>query len=72
MSNEEWWGLQRKAAQFWRKVKENQIGGNGRNSLKHERGAVRLLDSGRCAERLARSTSEHERQTLTPVELASL
>jgi hypothetical protein len=65
MSNEEWWALQREAAQFWRKVRENQTGGNGRNGLKNERVAERLPDSGRCPERLAHSASEHESQTLT-------
>lgn len=70
MSNEEWWGLQRKAAQFWRKVKENQIGGNGGNGLKHERVAVSPPDSSRRAERPARSTSENKRQTRKPDEVA--
>jgi hypothetical protein len=38
MSNEEWWGAERKAAEFWRKVKENQMGNHGRNSPNHETG----------------------------------
>jgi ribosomal protein S19E (S16A) len=25
MSNQEWWAAERKAAEFWRKVKENQM-----------------------------------------------
>jgi hypothetical protein len=25
MSNQEWWAAERKAAEFWRKVKENQL-----------------------------------------------
>jgi hypothetical protein len=40
MSNEEWWAAERKAAEFWRKVKENQTRGAGRNSLNHGRGAA--------------------------------
>jgi hypothetical protein len=40
MSNQEWWAAERKAAEFWRKVKENQAGSHGRNSLNHERGAA--------------------------------
>jgi hypothetical protein len=70
MSNEEWWALQRKAAQFWRKVKENQAGGDGRNGVKHERVAVRLADSGQCPERQAHSTSGNERQTFASKEVA--
>jgi hypothetical protein len=72
MSNEEWWALQREAAQFWRKVKENQTGADGRNGLKHEKVALRLPDSGRCPERPAHSTSEQERerQTLTSKDVA--
>lgn len=40
MSNEEWWAAERKAAEFWRKVKENQVDRHGRNSLDYERGAA--------------------------------
>jgi hypothetical protein len=40
MSNEEWWAAERKAAEFWRKVKENQIPSTGRDSLNHVKGAA--------------------------------
>jgi hypothetical protein len=35
MSIEKWWAAERKAAEFWRKVKENQMRYHGRNSLNH-------------------------------------
>jgi hypothetical protein len=40
MSNQEWWTAERKAAEFWRKVKEIQTGEHGRDSLNHGRGAA--------------------------------
>jgi len=40
MSNQEWWAAERKAAEFWRKIKENQTGSHGGNSLSHEKGAA--------------------------------
>ena len=40
MSNQEWWAAERKAAEFWRKVKENQAGSQGRNSLGRKSGAA--------------------------------
>jgi hypothetical protein len=36
MSNENWWAAERKAAQFWRKVKENQMRYHGRNGLNRD------------------------------------
>jgi hypothetical protein len=40
MSNQEWWAAERKAAEFWRKVRENQMGRHNHNSLNQERGAA--------------------------------
>jgi hypothetical protein len=40
MTNQEWWAAERKAAEFWRKVKANQSAGHGGPSLKHEPGAA--------------------------------
>jgi hypothetical protein len=39
MSNQEWWAAERKAAEFWRKVKANQSNSQGGTSLNQERGA---------------------------------
>lgn len=38
MSNQEWWAAERKAAEFWRKVKENQMARD--NHLNHGRGTA--------------------------------
>jgi hypothetical protein len=40
MSNEQWWAAERKAAEFWRKVKENQVGARPQQpELRERRGA---------------------------------
>jgi hypothetical protein len=39
MNNEQWWAAERKAAEFWRKVKENQTA-HGRNSLHRQSGVA--------------------------------
>jgi hypothetical protein len=40
MSNENWWTAERKAAEFWRKVKENRMRYDGRNSLNNYNSAA--------------------------------
>jgi hypothetical protein len=40
MRNEEWWAAERKAAEFWHKVKENQMRYHGSNSLNQDNGAA--------------------------------
>jgi hypothetical protein len=40
MSDDKWWAAQRKAAEFWRKVKENQTSFHRRNSLNRDNGAT--------------------------------
>lgn len=40
MTNEEWWAAERRAAEFWRKVKENQMGTHERNNPNQERGVA--------------------------------
>lgn len=40
MSNQEWWAAERKAAEFWRRVKANQTDSHGGNSLNHGRGTA--------------------------------
>ena len=40
MSNQEWWAAERKAAEFWRRVKENQRDSHGGDSLNRGRGAA--------------------------------
>ena len=40
MSNENWWTAERKAAEFWRKIKENQMRCDERNSLNRKNGAA--------------------------------
>lgn len=40
MSNEEWWAAERKAAEFWRKVKEYQQSGHGGMRPYYENGAA--------------------------------
>jgi hypothetical protein len=40
MSNDEWWAAERKAAEFWRKVRENQMPSTARNSMNHGKGAA--------------------------------
>jgi hypothetical protein len=37
MSNEQWWAAERKAAEFWRKVKENQKGARPQSPDARER-----------------------------------
>jgi hypothetical protein len=43
MTNQEWWAAERKAAEFWRKVKANQSASQGGTSLKHEPGAAPIV-----------------------------
>ena len=38
MSNHEWWAAERKAAEFWRKVKEHQMGRH--NTRNNQTGAA--------------------------------
>ena len=52
MSNQEWWAAERKAAEFWRKVKENQARGHDRSSLSHESGAAPTAPSRVSVDRL--------------------
>jgi hypothetical protein len=40
MRNEEWWAAERKAAEFWRKIKVNQFREHGRNSPNQDNGAA--------------------------------
>jgi len=40
MSNENWWAAERKAAEFWRKIKENQMRYRERNTLTRDIGAT--------------------------------
>jgi hypothetical protein len=46
MSTEEWWTAERKAAEFWRKVRENQMVWRDRNVPNHERGPTPPARSG--------------------------
>jgi hypothetical protein len=36
MTNEEWWAEERRAAEFWRKVRENQMGAHERQRPNEE------------------------------------
>jgi hypothetical protein len=40
MSNQEWWAAERKAVEFWRKVKDNQMARYNHTSLNQERGVA--------------------------------
>jgi hypothetical protein len=52
MNNEQWWAAERKAAEFWRKIKENQTRSNASNSLNHGPVAAPVARSAVSAARL--------------------
>jgi hypothetical protein len=47
MSNQEWWAAERKAAEFWRKVKENQMAEEKhRNHVRYTAPVARIRNFG--------------------------
>lgn len=55
MSAKAWWDAERKAAKFWHELKQNQAGGNARNSVNPENGPVPSTQGGVSAARDRRS-----------------
>jgi hypothetical protein len=53
MSNEQWWAAERKAAEFWRKIRDNQAGSQSSNGLNCGRAAAPIAQP-----RLARLPSQ--------------
>jgi hypothetical protein len=60
MNNEQWWAAERKAAEFWRKVKENQMGARPQQPASPERRGANSVErrvAGRHQQMLTRHAS---------------
>ena len=64
MSNQEWWAAERKAAEFWRKVKANLAGAHEHNSLKHGIGAAPSAQNPEFGAPTQRKLPDHRYATL--------